>query len=352
MKINTQLVIIAAMMLVGTAFSDPIHDAAMYGNLAGVQAELDKGVDVNAKNDFGETPLDMALWLNGASETVDLIRKRGGKTSKELIALSDAVRTGNIEDVKKHLAAGADVNAKDMYEDTPLYEAVKLGYKGIAELLLANGADVNVKNNVGWVPLHMATALDHKEIVELLVTNGANVDAKDDDGSTPMHYAAWYDRKEVAELVIAGGADVNAKDENGWTPLHYATDAGLMEISGLLIEQGADVNARDMDGKTPLDRAIQLNRTEIADLLRKHGLPAIPPVEVPAPMPRLIFDKATFGFSFNTKDRKTYVVEETQDFKHWGELETIKGTGKQIKFTDPRQPLMPLRNFYRVKVVD
>ena len=51
-------------MLVGTAFSDPIHDAAMYGNLAGVQAELDKGVDVNAKNDFGDTPLDMALWLN------------------------------------------------------------------------------------------------------------------------------------------------------------------------------------------------------------------------------------------------------------------------------------------------
>lgn len=169
MKINIKLVIIAALMLVETAFSAPIHDAAMYGNLAGVQAELDKGVDVNAKNDFGETPLDMVLWLNGASETADLIRKRGGKTSKELIALSDAVRTGNIEDVKRHLATGADVNAKDMYEDTPLYEAVKLGYKEIAELLLANGADVNVKNNAGWVPLHMATALDHKEIVELLV---------------------------------------------------------------------------------------------------------------------------------------------------------------------------------------
>ena len=352
MKINTQLVIIAALMLVGTAFSDPIHDAAMYGNLAGVQAELDKGVDVNARNDFGETPLDTALWLNGASETVDLIRNHGGKTSKELIALSDAVRTGNIEDVTKHLAAGADVNAKDMYEDTPLYEAVKLGYKEIAELLLANGADVNVKNNVGWVPLHMATALDHKEIVELLVTNGAYVDAKDDDGSTPMHFAAWYDRKEVAELVIAGGADVNAKDENGWTPLHYATDASLMEISGLLMEHGADVNAKDMEGKTPLDRAIQLNQTEIADFLRNHDLPTIPPVEVPTPMPRLILDKATFGFSFTTKDTKTYVVEETQDFKHWSELETIKGTGNQIKFTDPRQPLVPLRNFYRVKVVD
>ena len=43
---------IAAVLLVGTAFADPIHDAARNGNVAGVQAELDKGVDVNAKDTF------------------------------------------------------------------------------------------------------------------------------------------------------------------------------------------------------------------------------------------------------------------------------------------------------------
>ena len=149
MKINIKLVIIAALMLVETAFSAPIHDAAMYGNLAGVQAELDKGVDVNAKNDFGETPLDMVLWLNAASETADLIRKRGGKTSKELIALSDAVRTGNIEDVKTHLAAAADENAKDSDSNTPLdlteltklqrTSKIKAAKKQTAELLRKHG---------------------------------------------------------------------------------------------------------------------------------------------------------------------------------------------------------------------
>ena len=47
------------------------------------------------------------------------------------------------------------------------------------------------------------------------------------------------------------------------------------------------------------------------------------------------------------------MVEVTQDFKHWGELETIKGRGKQVEFIDPRQPLVQFkRNFYRVKVVD
>ena len=57
-----------------TALADPIHDAAMNGNLAGVQTELDKGVGVNAKNDYGETPLDMAVWYNGETEVAALLR--------------------------------------------------------------------------------------------------------------------------------------------------------------------------------------------------------------------------------------------------------------------------------------
>ena len=159
-------------MLAGTAFSAPIHDAAMYGNLAGIRAELDKGVDVNLKNDFGETPLDIALWLNDASETADLIRKRGGKTSKELIALSDAVRTGNIEDVKKHLAAGADVNAKSKFGRTPLHHAVVDGRKEIAELLIAQGADVNEKIADGYTPLDKAINYNQSEIADLLRKHG------------------------------------------------------------------------------------------------------------------------------------------------------------------------------------
>ena len=44
---NLIITTIAAVLLATTAFADPIHDAAKNNNLAGVQAELDKGVDVN-----------------------------------------------------------------------------------------------------------------------------------------------------------------------------------------------------------------------------------------------------------------------------------------------------------------
>ena len=70
-------------------------------------------------------------------------------------------------------------------------------------------------------------------------------------------------------------------------------------------------------------------------------------------MPQLVYSKGPFDFSFTPKDGKTYVIEVTQDLKQWGELETIEGTGKQVKFIDPRQPLVPFkRNFYRVKLVE
>ena len=47
---------------------------------------------------------------------------------------------------------------------------------------LAAGVDVNAKDVDGINPLHYATWTDHKETVELLITNGADVNAKDDDG--------------------------------------------------------------------------------------------------------------------------------------------------------------------------
>ena len=43
----------AALLLVGTAFTDPIHDAARNGDLVGAQADLDTGGDVNAMGDAG-----------------------------------------------------------------------------------------------------------------------------------------------------------------------------------------------------------------------------------------------------------------------------------------------------------
>ena len=216
------------LLMATTALADPIHDAAMNGNLAGVQAELDKGVGVNAKNDYGETPLDMAVWYNGETEVAALLRKQGGKHG----VLNGAAAGGDIEAVKDFLAAGTDVNTKDGWEWTPLHNAAWWGHKEIAELLLANGAGVNAKNNVGWTPLHMAAINGHNEIVGLLVAGGADVNSKNNNGETPTDLAAG----RVADLFPAGRvADLFLKLEI----LSLKEDVAQLGVKLAAIELGA-----------------------------------------------------------------------------------------------------------------
>ena len=82
---KSQLIaIVAAVLVVGCGPPPPdisIHDAADEGNIEAVKQHLAAGADVNAKDKFGKTPLD---WADG--ETADLLRKHGGKTGEELKA--------------------------------------------------------------------------------------------------------------------------------------------------------------------------------------------------------------------------------------------------------------------------
>ena len=231
----------------------------------------------------------------------------------------EAARTGNIEAVKQHLAAGVDVNAKDVDGINPLHYATWTDHKETVELLITNGADVNAKDAAGNTPLdlsiskleiadllryhggktekelenaepvteaaqpepptvkapdisiHEAAAEGNIEAVIQHLANGVDVNVKNDFGFTPLLKAAQFGRREVAELLIAKGADVSVKDKFGRTPLHCAADEDQTEVAELLIAAGADVNGRDNGDRTPLDFAVMKKQNEISDLLRKHG---------------------------------------------------------------------------------
>ena len=88
------------------------------------------------------------------------------------ISIVDAAKEGNIEAVKQHLAAGADVNAKTESGWTPLHVATSRGDKEIAELLIAEGAEVNAKNDLSFTPLDTAIIGNHPETAALLRKHG------------------------------------------------------------------------------------------------------------------------------------------------------------------------------------
>lgn len=109
-----------------------------------------------------------------------------------------AASQGNLEAVKRHLAAGAEIDATFIAPGIP-----------------ASGA----------TPLHLAVLCDQGEVAQFLIGKRANLNAKarDEHGGTPLHWAAALGRIEMARRLIDAGADVNAKDNHGFTPLD-ATD--------------------------------------------------------------------------------------------------------------------------------
>ena len=113
-----------------------------------------------------------------------------------------AALRGEFEAVSQLVDAGVDVNAKDENGDTVLIVAAGDGLLGVVEVLLENGADVHAKNDLlGRTALHLAALNGHPAVVELLATHGADANAEDDEGWTPVHCAALPGRDEEGNVV-------------------------------------------------------------------------------------------------------------------------------------------------------
>jgi ankyrin repeat protein len=123
---------------------------------------------------------------------------------------------------------------------TPLHLATYWGEKEIVELLIAAGADVNAKDMSNWIgtPLDIAThpenSIDTAELADLLRKHGG----KTSDwlkAAESINIAAKAGHIEAVEQHLAAGTDVNAKDVDGWTPLDMAPDK---ETADLLRKHG------------------------------------------------------------------------------------------------------------------
>ena len=113
----------------------PVHFATWGGYKEVVKLLIAKDADLNAEDVNGKTPLD---WSGGGEETADLLRKHSGKTSEEL-SIHVAAERGNMTVFKQHLAAGANVNAKDRAGKTPLDRAITNYQTETADIIRKHG---------------------------------------------------------------------------------------------------------------------------------------------------------------------------------------------------------------------
>lgn len=106
------------------------------------------------------------------------------------IDLNRAALNGDLDAVEKGVAAGVDLNAKDAYGSTPLTIAVTFGRTKVARALINAGADLAVADKHGSAPIHIAAFLGRVDIFKALIAKGADRFARNSDGSTAYDIAA------------------------------------------------------------------------------------------------------------------------------------------------------------------
>ncbi|KAF2893544.1 hypothetical protein ILUMI_12632, partial [Ignelater luminosus] len=304
----------------------PLMLSAFYGREDMVELFLSAGANANAKDINGYTVLDCAVYL-GHKQIVRLLLSQGCEIST--VPLQLAAEYGHIDlielllsldvhidvkDTKKgwtalHYAAmhnrgeavalllskGANIEAKDYMEETPLIWAVRAGHQVIAAILLAEGADIETKTLRDQTPLIISVRCGREDMVELLLSAGANINAKDKDDYSALDCAVYLGHKQIVTLLLSKGCeistvplqlaamssnldliglflslhvDIDVKDtKKGWTALHYAAVYDRGEAATLLLSKGANIEAKDYMEETPLIWAVREGNQKIVDIL-------------------------------------------------------------------------------------
>ncbi len=265
-----------------------LHFAAKGTNAAIVRLRVEAKMEVNVLSEIWQTPLDVARH-HECESVIDALLKAGGKPAAD-ICVHAAVFAGDAGKVKKHVAAGADVNGL-VRGELPLCIALERRRWAVAHYLLKAGADVKRAQADKDTALHCAARSGADEqIIKKIIKAGADVNVRGAWNWRPLTVAANAGDLEIASLLIAHGAKANCEaaraalddgqdevarmliDAGARVSLCEAVKCGHVPTVRKMIQQGADLNAPDEDSsRFPLILAIETDRTEIVEMLLAAG---------------------------------------------------------------------------------
>jgi len=122
--------------------------------------------------------------------------------------LFTGAKRGDVDMIVAARAAGMDVNAVDSLGNTPLHYAAAAGHSQAVVSLLATGALPDIQNQAGDTPLHKAAGRGHREVVDSLVSAGADLSIKNALGHTAAD-GAVDTVKDIFQAAAGAGQGVD-----------------------------------------------------------------------------------------------------------------------------------------------
>uniref|UniRef100_A0A8C0EQD9 Uncharacterized protein n=1 Tax=Bubo bubo TaxID=30461 RepID=A0A8C0EQD9_BUBBB len=204
----------------------PLHRAAEKGHGDAVKMLLQHGAYMYSLDTEGKTPLHLAAQKNH-SHIVKMILKEEARSYRNkhnflhMAALKDESRLA-----KMLLKAGASTEGKDERGQTALSYAVSQGSENTAKVLLEagasvdsnmaerknlhgivaalidRGADINACNEIQYTPLLLACGTGKAESAEVLIKKGANFRIKTPASDTALHLAVQAGAASLTNLLL------------------------------------------------------------------------------------------------------------------------------------------------------
>lgn len=220
--------------------------ALLGGNADALQSLIDAGADVNVRGTQKATPLISAVSLRKAPLVKVLLaagadpamQDQNGTSALALVKHLDLKQIGKILD---------KAVAKNPVKTANLIDAVRQGLMEQVREHLASGADTEAKDDQGVTALQWAVSMGNEPVLKLLIEKGALVQP-DTIRSTWEHALSHHARPEIIQALLEGGLDVNQKhfsERIHFTPLQYAVvmvSKNVETVLDMMITAGADVH--------------------------------------------------------------------------------------------------------------
>jgi ankyrin repeat protein len=292
---------IALRQLAYRASPNALDNAAIAGNIESAKLILARAVTLGIKAEVISASLHWAVVSNQVAMAKYLLDEGANIEGTDQDGhFTPLMETTMLEMVELLVKRGANVNAVNKFNFTPLLQAVLNFQKPdlkekdnvkIINLLLEKGANPDTPDGNGTTPLMWA--VQKITPTRILIEKGANVNLQNKNGETALMLAVKGGLaktmlfipvigpyKDAVKLLLAKGADVNLQETNGKTALMHAAGAlnntgndygSYTDMAELLIEKGAKINMEDKDKNTALYWAQRYGRTKTADLLLSKG---------------------------------------------------------------------------------
>lgn len=168
-------------------------------------AVKNKGVNINAKNKLGQTPIELYLQKGKYSLVAKMLDLKA-----DISIFNDSIQNT----FAHHLVMSPD-------ED----EAIRL-----LDYALANGYDINKGDMIGITPFMRACKMKKYKIMAYYINTGLSMNIQDNNGRTPLHFACMMNDTKEIEMLLNAFASTKIADKADKVPGDYLREPAAIEF--------------------------------------------------------------------------------------------------------------------------